>query len=274
MKKKLGVIAMGAMTLALLSGCEGNKLDMDHDEKKAPQMNQEAPKNSSDFDAQVAKAMEKYMTENKLAFGKQVIESANAFQKDQASADEAAKAEKVKNVPGIREGDHVLGNKDADLVLFEYSDYHCPFCKKFHPTTEKLVKDDNVAVVFRPMPLVHAQTATPLHEAAECVADIAGNDAFWSFSDVIFEKGEAVNMTNYIDELKTLNIEKTDEIAACVEAGTFKEKVAKSIEEGYALGVNGTPTSILKNVKTGKVQLIGGAYPYEAVKGYADELRK
>lgn len=279
---KVGVIMMGALALALFSGCEkGEERGHDYAERTEQKEERGEKKNkmkegvsSEDLDAQVSAAVERYIADNKVAFGKQVIESANAFQEQEAAAGEAEKAEKVKDVPGIREGDHVLGNKDADLVLFEYSDYHCPFCKRFHPTTEQLAKDDGIAIVFRPMPLVHANTATPLHEAAECVADIEGNDAFWNFSAVLFEKAEAVNMENYGEELKALNIAKIDEIKSCVDAGTYKEKVQKSIEEGYALGINGTPTSILKNIKTGEVRLIGGAYPYDAIKGYAEELTK
>ena len=235
--------------------------------------NSELLKNKT-TEAEIKAAADAYFSQGNANLGKNIMDSVNAYQAEAKQKEEEAKAEKVKNVPDIREGDHVLGNKDSDLVLFEYSDYHCPFCKRFHPTTEKLAKEDNIAVVFRPMPLVHANTATVLHEVAECVADIEGNDAFWKFSAVLFEKGEAVNKDNYSDEFSALNITKTDEIKKCVADGTFKEKVQKSIQEGYSLGVNGTPASILKNIKTGKVQFINGAYPYEAVQEYAKELRK
>ena len=270
---KLGAILLGALALTMLSGCEFTE-DKDDNTPSRTTNTETTISGDADFDAKVASAVEKYIADNQVGFGKQVMDSVNAYQAEQQKTEESAKLEKVKNVPDIREGDHVLGNRDANLVLFEYSDYHCPYCKRFHPTTEKLAKDDNIAIVLRPMPLVHSETATPLHEAAECIADIAGNDAFWSFSKVLFNKSTAINMNNYTDELKTLNIAKIDEIKSCVAEGKFKEKVADSIKEGYALGVNGTPTSILKNMKTGEVRLIGGAYPYDAVKGYITELAK
>jgi len=276
MNTKVKATLLGALALTLFAGCETleNNERNENQEQKSEQPEAKQETNTSDFDAKVSAAVEAYIANNQTKFGKQVMDSVNAYQAEAKQEEEAKKSEKVKNVPDIREGDHVLGNKDADLVLFEYSDYHCPFCKRFHPTAEKLAKDDDIAVVFRPMPLVHANTSTVLHEVAECVADIEGNDAFWKFSAILFEKGEAINKDNYSDEFSALNITKTDEIKKCVADGTFKEKVQKSIQEGYSLGVNGTPASILKNIKTGKVQFINGAYPYEAVQGYAKELRK
>ena len=276
MNTKLKATLLGALALTLFAGCEAleNNEKNEYQGQKSEQSKTKQEANTSDFDAKVSAAVEAYIANNQTKFGKQVMDSVNAYQAEAKQKEEAEKAEKVKNVPDIREGDHVLGNKDSDLVLFEYSDYHCPFCKRFYPTSEKLAKEDNIAVVFRPMPLVHANTATVLHEAAECVADIEGNDAFWKFSSVIFEKGTAVNKDNYTDEFSDLGITKTDEIKKCVADGTFKEKVQKSIQEGYSLGVNGTPASILKNIKTGEVQFINGAYPYEAVQEYAKTLRK
>jgi len=276
MNTKLKATLLGALALTLFAGCEAleNNEKNEYQGQKSEQSKTKQEANTSDFDAKVSAAVEAYIANNQTKFGKQVMDSVNAYQAEAKQKEEAEKAEKVKNVPDIREGDHVLGNKDSDLVLFEYSDYHCPFCKRFYPTSEKLAKEDNIAVVFRPMPLVHANTATVLHEVAECVADIEGNDAFWKFSSVIFEKGTAVNKDNYTDEFSDLGITKTDEIKKCVADGTFKEKVQKSIQEGYSLGVNGTPASILKNIKTGEVQFINGAYPYEAVQEYAKTLRK
>lgn len=284
MTKKIQVSAffLAMLSLFLLSGCEkGERQENQELEKKednSEQMNKKNEmKNESqdqDFDAKVQAGIERYIADNPQKFGKQVIESANAFQAEEQKVAEASKQEAMKNVPGIRDNESVLGDKNADIVLFEYSDYHCPFCKRFHPVSEQLVKEDNIAVVFRAMPLVHANTATPIHEIAECIAEKSGSEAFWKFTDVIFEKGESVTPENYVDELKTLNIANIDQITACYDAGETKEKVAMTTAEGRSLGIQGTPTSILKNVKTGEIRVVGGAYPAEAVKGFIAELRK
>ncbi len=279
MYQKLGTFAMGALALTLLSGCEYS-LDNDADDKAPAAEKIEVSGNISD--AQLEAAVEKYIQNNKVAFGKQVIAAAEAAQQADKADEEAKKQEAMKSVPDVRDDEYVLVDKNADIIMFEYSDYHCPFCKRFHPTSHQAQKDSNIAVVFRAMPLVHANTATPIHEIAECVGAKSGGDAFWKFSDVVFEKGEAVTTDNYKDELKTLKIANIDAIEACYKAGDMKERVQKTIQEGYALGINGTPTSILKNVKTGEIRVVGGALPYTApaeapykgVKALIEELRK
>lgn len=88
--------------------------------------------------------------------------------------------------PEINEDDHIMGNKDAEIVIIEYSDFECPYCKAIHATLEKLVKESNgeVAWVFRHWP-IH-QNSFLKATASECVAQIKGNDAFFKYADALF----------------------------------------------------------------------------------------
>lgn len=84
------------------------------------------------------------------------------------------------------EGDHLMGNPDAQVKIIEYSDFECPYCKIFHATLNKIVAESNGSVswVYRHWPL-HQNSFEKL-VAAECVAQIKGNDAFWKYSDLLF----------------------------------------------------------------------------------------
>ncbi len=88
----------------------------------------------------------------------------------------------------VSEADHIRGNAEASVVLVEYSDYECPYCRSFHPSMVQAMEEygDQVAWVYRHFPLGFHATAMPSAIAAECVADEAGNDAFWAFSDAAF----------------------------------------------------------------------------------------
>ncbi len=90
------------------------------------------------------------------------------------------------DVPPVTETDHIMGNKDAEIIIIEYSDYECPFCKSIHSTLETVVKESNgnVAWVFRHWP-IH-QTSFLKVMAAECVTEIKGNEAFWEYTDLLF----------------------------------------------------------------------------------------
>lgn len=85
------------------------------------------------------------------------------------------------------EGDHLYGSADAPIVIIEYSDYECPYCAKFQPEIKQIVDESsgNVAWMYRHWP-IHAGSVDKL-VAAECVAKLKGNDAFWKYSDLLFE---------------------------------------------------------------------------------------
>lgn len=82
--------------------------------------------------------------------------------------------------------DHIIGSMDAPIVIVEYSDYECPYCKVFHATLQKMATESNgeIAWVYRHWP-IHQNSFDKLM-AAECVAEIKGNDAFWKYSDLLF----------------------------------------------------------------------------------------
>jgi len=86
----------------------------------------------------------------------------------------------------VTESDHIMGNKNAPIVIVEYSDLECPYCKKFHKTAKQIVDESSgeVAWVYRHW-VVHP-TALPKTVAAECVSKIKGNDAFWEYVDLVF----------------------------------------------------------------------------------------
>ena len=90
------------------------------------------------------------------------------------------------DLPPVDANDHIMGNANAPITIVEYSDYECPYCKAFQPTLERIVTESNggVSWVYRHWP-IHQGSMEKL-TAAECVAKIKGNDAFWKYSDLLF----------------------------------------------------------------------------------------
>jgi protein-disulfide isomerase len=92
------------------------------------------------------------------------------------------------NVNPVTSDDHVKGNPDSPITIVEYSDFDCPFCSRFHATLEQVMaENDDVAWVYRHFPLTQLHpNAAAVAAASECVADLEGNDAFWTFTDGYF----------------------------------------------------------------------------------------
>ncbi len=95
-----------------------------------------------------------------------------------------------KQIKPVSSDDHILGNINARIVIIEYSDLECPFCKVFHNTMHQVVEKSNgdVAWIYRhyPIPQLHPK-AFHEAEATECAWEQGGNKTFWKYIDKLFE---------------------------------------------------------------------------------------
>lgn len=181
------------------------------------------------------------------------------------------------NAAPVTEKDHILGNPNAPIVIVEYSDYDCPFCKNFHETMQRIMDeygtDGKVAWVYRHFPLAQLHpNATKIAEASECVAEAGGNDAFWKFTDLVFgERGvnEQTTMTKLPEFAERAGVTKAT-FNTCYQSGRHTETIANAVKAGFDAGARGTPYSIL--MIGGQQTVINGAQPYESVKQTIDTL--
>jgi protein-disulfide isomerase len=186
----------------------------------------------------------------------------------------------------ITDDDYILGNPDAEVLLVEYSDFQCPYCAMFHGTMKRLVEEygdsGQFAWVYRHFPISSHQTARPLSEASECVANLGGKDKFWSFTDEVFsriltklenkEQDYSVKAEEMRDFAISLGIEETS-YDTCITEKTY----AQDVENDYQDGLNiakvdenfGTPYNILITKEGVKIP-IPGNQPYASVKNLID----
>lgn len=182
-------------------------------------------------------------------------------------------------VAPVTSSDHILGNPNAKVIIVEYSDTECPFCKSFHPTMQRIMneygKGGQVAWVYRHWPLPFHAKAPKEAEATECANKLGGNTKFWEYVNKIFEITPG---NNQLDPAELSKIAKTiglDDTAfnTCLSIGEMKTIVDKDLASGTKAGVSGTPFSIIM-VNKKPVSSINGAQPYEQVKAAVDEALK
>ncbi len=196
----------------------------------------------------------------------------------QGGIDGAQQPEQITpEVAPVTKDDHIRGNPNAPIVIIEYSDYDCPFCKNFHETMNKIMAkfgtDAKVAWVYRQFPLEQLHKNAPkIAEASECVAEIGGNDAFWKFSDLIFGNRE-INAQTDIAKLPDYAVQSgvdKNKFETCLNSGKYTEKIAEAVLAASKTGARGTPYSI---VMVGDQQgVINGAQPYEVVEKIINNL--
>ncbi|MCH8049616.1 DsbA family protein [Patescibacteria group bacterium] len=191
----------------------------------------------------------------------------------------AANVQKTKSpsgtVPPVTDEDHIRGDEDALLTFIEYSDYECPFCKRFHPTMLSMMDDyeGQVKWVYRHFPLsFHDPLATAEAMAAECANELGGNDKFWEMTDLIFERtasnGNGLALGDLPKMAAELGLDEA-KVKSCIDSGKFKDHILADQSGGSSAGVTGTPGSFLVDAD-GNAQLISGAVPYAQIKAMID----
>jgi len=182
----------------------------------------------------------------------------------------------IDNIRPITDQDHILGDPNAQVMVVEFSDAECPFCKNFHPTMQQLIdeygKDGRVAWAYRHFPLdsIHSK-ARKEAEAAECANELGGNTKFWAYVDRLFEVTPSNNNLD-LNELPNIaefvGLDRT-RFAQCLDSGKYAQHVADDLADATNSGGNGTPYSVVI-APNGKKFAISGAQPYASVKSVVD----
>ncbi len=220
-----------------------------------------------------------------IVFGFGLIAAAILFSGSRTAAPVIAQKNTEPNIPTkavirpVDSTDAVRGNPNAPIKVIEYSDYDCPFCKQFDETMNQIIKDfgvtGKVAWVYRQFPIVQLHPNAPkISEAALCVQELGGADAFWKFSDTVFQSreiNEKTNMTRLPEYAEKAGVKRAD-FSKCFDSGAKKDTVDASIAEAATAGAQGTPYSIV--VVGDQQAVINGAQPYAVVKQIIDNLVK
>ncbi|MDO8495284.1 MAG: DsbA family protein [bacterium] len=169
--------------------------------------------------------------------------------------------------------DPVLGHPNATVTIVEFSDFQCPFCRKFWEDAYVQIKKEyidtgKVKLVFRDFPLDFHPAAEPSAQAAECADD---QGKFWEYHDKIFSAQalQGQGTVSYgVPELKKWAQEtnlNTAQFNQCLDSGKYKEEVSKDLQAGSALGVSGTPTLFVNGRR------VIGAQPFATFKAIIDQ---
>jgi len=176
------------------------------------------------------------------------------------------------NVRAVEDSEHILGNIAAAVTIIEYSDYECPFCQRVHPTLKQIVEDfdGDVRWVFRHFPLtsIHSR-ALDASIAADCIANIGGNDAFWTFTDAVFSNQQHLGTELYERLAVSLGIS-VDAFRLCQNDSSVRDAIQVNYQNALDSGGRGTPFIIVTN-KNGDTFPFSGALPYAHIKSIIEQ---
>lgn len=161
------------------------------------------------------------------------------------------------------DGRLIYGKTNARYVVTEYSDIECPACRYYYPYTKQLVDKypEEVALEFKHFPLeFHGAKAIEEAKSAICAGQLHSRAAEFAVIDVLFAKtrsnGDGTEFTPS-DIAKAFDID-TDTFNQCLLSSQTEASLQKSIDAGFKAKINGTPTLIFTDTKTGKTLMTGG----------------
>ncbi len=179
----------------------------------------------------------------------------------------AAQTEMVSNIPvGVdADGNFYRGNPNAAIKLVEFSDFQCPFCARHVLQTGPLLEETYIATgkvvaYFRHFPLQQLHpNALPASKAAYCAGQQAPR-LFWAMHQWLFANQTSwSNAADAATRFRQTALSFGADAArydACVRDPQTEARIARDLEDGMKLGVQGTPAFFIND------WFLAGAYPF------------
>jgi protein-disulfide isomerase len=158
-----------------------------------------------------------------------------------------------------------LGPDDAEITLVEFSDFQCPYCKRWEDEVYKplfAAYPGQIRLVYRNLPL------TSIHPQAmsAAVASLCAKDqgAYWPYHDKLFENQDKLGAELYAQLASDLGLDATS-FQSCLDSGKFDDYIQQDMDFSLNLGVRSTPTFFINGLA------IVGAQPLDVFKQLIDK---
>ncbi len=167
-----------------------------------------------------------------------------------------------KEVPAPDASSPFKGGAHAKVVIQEFSDFQCPFCKRVEPTVQEIEKQygDKIKFVWRHMPLPFHKDAPLAAEAAQEAFVQKGNAGFWAMHDKLFDAQggtPGIERDGLEAVAKEIGLD-MDKFKAALDSHKNKAKVDADNDIGQKAQINGTPAFVINGY------FLSGAQPTSA----------
>jgi protein-disulfide isomerase len=201
---------------------------------------------------------------NELKSIHQLLSNPPATRAAAAAPAAPAPTEHVKMSVGT--GWYSMGRDDAPVTMVEFTDYQCPFCRRFETDSFAKLKTEyidtgKVRFVSRDLPLEFHPNAPGAAVAARCAGE---QNKFWEMRDaMMLDTATDLGSESILKYGQKTNLDMTA-FSACLKEKKFTSAIQKDTADAGALGISGTPSFVIG--KTDKTEIAGvrivGAVPF------------
>lgn len=173
-------------------------------------------------------------------------------------------------------GNPILGDLKAPVTIVEFTDYQCPFCRRFYQNAFKDIKKDyidtgKVRFVLRDLPLPFHADARPSAQAAHCAGE---QDKFWEMHNALFD-GKGLKRDHIMGHAGSLSLD-IPAFTSCLDSDRYKKDMDLDVQDAGKASITGTPGFVIgkttENVVDGTI--ISGAQPYASFKAQIENALK
>jgi len=157
----------------------------------------------------------------------------------------------------------IRGSRSAPVMVVEFADFQCPYCKQLEPQLEKLKSEfgDKIAIAFKDFPLPAHVNAQKLAEVADCAGE---QGKYWDFHDYLFNDMKEFDLAQLKDRAKSLSLDSA-KFNSCVDTDAEASKIKQDVAEGTRLSITGTPTLFING------RYLSGSTKYETLRDMVQE---
>lgn len=196
-----------------------------------------------------------------------VVDALNAYQmkmEEQSRKSYESQIKENKDHIVADKSSPVAGNPNGDVVLVEFFDYSCGYCRKVLPDIVKLVDSDkNVKLVLKELPILGPKS----DDAARIALSIhmIAPDKYFDFHKKVMQE-KSLDRDTLLQIAEGLGVNK-DKILEKISSKEVSDTIAKNTELAKNIGIRGTPAFVIND------ELIPGAVDYETMEGLVKKAR-
>jgi protein-disulfide isomerase len=165
------------------------------------------------------------------------------------------------------------GSSDAPVIIYELSDFQCPYCRRFWKETlpklkEEYIDSGKARLVFINLPLASLHPNAPAaHEFAMCAA---AQDRFWQVHDLLYDhQDQWARLTNPTEFFMTLaDSARLDPgpLKQCLTSGAVRPVILGDLQQAQRGSITQTPTFVIEG------GVLPGAQPIEVWRPILDSI--
>lgn len=156
------------------------------------------------------------------------------------------------------------GNANGDVVIVDFNDYQCPYCKRAHQAVKQVVgADSKVKVIYKDLPIL----GEPSRIAALAALAAAKQGKHAAMHDALMEFGGKLDRARILELAASVGLDMAL-LEKDMEDPKFKQLIDRNMALAGALGVRGTPAFVIGD------QFVPGAVDAAALKQLIADARR